>query len=97
MHTKAIESGPEDVGGHVTRGSAYVKSNQYHQGIADLNKARELDSKHGLAYSNRAIALLATGEYEEAWDDARQAQKLGIQLDIDILKDLRGASRKANR
>jgi len=60
--------------------------------ISDYTKAIEIDPKYAAAYYNRRNVYYCKGEYDKAWEDIHQAEKLGHKISPGFLKNLREAS-----
>ena len=61
---------PHSADTYITRGTAYLKNNNYDLAIADFSKAIELEPETLLAYKNRGIAYYITrANFTEPVDD----------------------------
>jgi Tfp pilus assembly protein PilF len=78
---------------YIKQGMDHADKWQYDQAIADFNKALEINPRYAEAYYGRSLAHGSKGEFEKAWEDVRQAQRLGYKVDPDILRTMRKASR----
>ena len=55
----------------------------------------ELAPHYPGAYTNRAIAHYARGDYDAAWSDVKTRQRLGGKMNPEFLRLLRNASPQA--
>jgi type IV pilus biogenesis/stability protein PilW len=86
---KALRLDPRQASAYANRGIVYFEKGQIDRAITDLTKALEIDSGVAPAYEARAKAYTNQGEYQKAWQDVDRAQKLGMKVDQDFLRDLR--------
>ena len=90
--SKAIEINPRLAHAYNNRGWAYIKKWKYDQAISDFNKTIEIDPRFAEAYFYRAVVYSLVEEYGKALLDVMKAQKLGYQIPIEFLDDLRKAT-----
>ncbi len=62
------------------------------QTLSDCNKAIKIYSELGIAYSNRARVYCKLKEYDKAWADVHEAEKLKYSVTPDFLAELKKAS-----
>jgi tetratricopeptide (TPR) repeat protein len=86
--TEAIRLNPKLIKAYVNRGVAYIGIDRYELAIADFTAVIKLDPKNGKAYNNRAVAHWRAGERQKARADAQEAQKLGISVNPEFLKQI---------
>ena len=89
--TKAIELDPTSAEAYFTRGVAYSEKDLDQEAIADCTKAIELDPALGEAWACRAFMYYENGDYDRAWRDVKQCQKLGTKVDPRFLSLLERA------
>lgn len=70
----------ESARSYYDRGKASAAKGGFHEAIADLTKAIELDPNFADAYSNRGRARFATGDYPRAIADCTKAIELDPKL-----------------
>jgi len=87
--TKAIEINPKNSDAYMSRGNAYDSTGLHDQAITDFTAAIKINPRNPLAYFNRAVAYFLKNDFDRAWDDVRQAQKLGHEVMPEFLEDLR--------
>jgi tetratricopeptide (TPR) repeat protein len=91
--SKAIELNPTYKRAYLNRGLGYQTLGQFDEAIADYTTLMELDpSDAKLVLDRRAELYLKTGRFDEAWEDARRAESLGIALKPELLEEIRKAS-----
>jgi tetratricopeptide (TPR) repeat protein len=73
-------------------GVAWAKEGWLDFAISYFTKALEIDPRYAEAYDNRAKAYFVTKEFDNAWSDVRQAQRLGFKTEPAFLQALRQAS-----
>ena len=61
--SQAIRLDPSDVRTYVRRARARIESREYDQGIADFDKAIELDPKSAVYFNNRGCAWAKKKEF----------------------------------
>lgn len=73
-------------------GNACLNEGKYDKAVALYTAAIGLKPNFGTAYYSRAIAYYHQRQYHNAWNDVRQAQNLGREVDANFLKLLKKAS-----
>lgn len=73
-------------------GNEFLQKRRYDEAIAYYNQALREKPFFPSAYVGRAMAFYYKGQYDYAWQDVRQAQSLGREIDPKFLKDLKKAS-----
>lgn len=68
-YRSALAIKPEDVEAHNNLGLALSDLNRQAEAIAHLDRALALRPEFADAHWNRGLALLATGDYENGWDE----------------------------
>lgn len=92
-YTKAMEFNPTNFGLYLNRGYAYTSKNGVSDlAVADFLKAIELNPTYAGTYDGLARAYYQKKDYTKAWDNLRQAKKLGSQAAPDFLAMLEKAS-----
>lgn len=82
----------DPIWGYSMRGMAYRKKGDLVNAISDCTKCIEIDPRRGASYSNRSYAYFDKGDYDKAWADVHQAEKLGYKIDPEFLAKLKKAS-----
>jgi Flp pilus assembly protein TadD len=90
--SQVIEIRPESIDACIGRGLIHVTGERYDDAIADFTKAIEIDPTCVEAYVRRGMIRYAKGENEEAWEDIRKLQSLGVPAPSGFLLALRGES-----
>ncbi len=62
---------------------------KYEEAVADYTKAIELNPKYGLAYFNRAVARLKTGDRDGSVEDLKSSARLGNKDARETLTELK--------
>jgi tetratricopeptide (TPR) repeat protein len=87
--SKALEIDPRLAHAYNNRGWAYIKMEQYDEAVSDFNKTIEIDPRLAEVYFYRAIVYSLLEEYDKALLDAIKAQKLGYQIPVEFIDNLR--------
>ena len=66
---RALELVPNNPGSLLNRGNAKRELRDYAGALTDFEKAIEIDPEFGSAHFNRAVILLKTGRWSEAWPE----------------------------
>ena len=69
--------------------TADVLFNQIDRAISDFTKTIEINPRDALAYANRGEGYFSKKKYDEARNDFRKAQALGLKIDPKFLEMLR--------
>jgi tetratricopeptide (TPR) repeat protein len=85
----AVEINPHSLEAYFNRGVTYFVLNEYEKAIADYTHALSIDPNNVRAYKNRARSYLLAKDYEKAWEDVKQLERLGSEVDADLLEELR--------
>ena len=88
-YTKALELNPRLAKVYDARGLARAAQGDFDRAVSNFTVAIGLELLEPRFYLHRASAYRNKGLYEQAWQDVRQAQKLGLQAEPDFLKRLR--------
>ena len=64
--TQAIERNPQDAEAWFRRGNARSNQGRYEDAVSDMTRVIALDSENCLAWNNRGIAYLCTGDAASA-------------------------------
>jgi len=91
-YTKSIEINPKEYKVYLNRGNYYFKKGKLDQAISDYTKAIEINSYEGLIYYNRGFAYFAKKDYGKCWADVNKAEKLGLHISSDFVKQLEEAT-----
>jgi tetratricopeptide (TPR) repeat protein len=83
---KVLELSPDNIDAITDIGIAYFKKNEFKTAIASLTTAINKSPGNGRAYYLRALCYAGTKDYDKALDDAKQAQKLGLNVDESLVK-----------
>jgi tetratricopeptide (TPR) repeat protein len=89
-YTKAIELDPSRAYGG--RGAVWLMMMATDPAIKDLTKAIELGSQDARVYKDRAFLHWFYRDYEKAWADVNECERLGGKVDPEFLAELRKAS-----
>ena len=60
--------------------------------ISDYNKSIKISPYYPETYASRALVYFYKAEYDKAWKDVHQAQKLGLDTQPEFLAELRQVS-----
>ncbi len=91
---RALEINPASLQVYNNRGLTFGLMGEHNKAICDFTKVLEFYPGYARAYNNRARAYFMIKEYAKARMDVREAQRLGLQVDPDFLKDIRQYSHK---
>jgi len=80
MFTRAHDEGYDPVRTYLSRGAAYLKSEEYDKAIDDFSAVIALDPANGRGYYYRGIALMDKGDFEHALEDLDHAIVLNHEL-----------------
>ncbi len=86
--TKAIDLDPQMIDAYLSRGKAYMYTNQFEKAAADYSKVVELDPKNPDACYNTASLYLEIKNYDKAWEYYHKAKNLGANMDPEFVKEL---------
>jgi tetratricopeptide (TPR) repeat protein len=89
---RAIYLDPGDSTLYVNLGNAYASNDNFARAFYSYNEALKIDPKNGEAYYNRAVAYLLKKEYNNAWQDVYNAEKLGWEVNPGFLEELKKVS-----
>ncbi|NOT76162.1 MAG: tetratricopeptide repeat protein [Cyclobacteriaceae bacterium] len=78
-YSKAIELDDTNEKSWVSHGNVLSKLHRWNEAIEDYSIAISLASDYGLAYYNQAIAYQSTGKLDEACNDLKKAESLGVK------------------
>lgn len=92
-YSKAIEANPNDDAAYNNRGLALGKMMENaDMALSDFNKAIEINPRCGAAYINRAAIYFYKKQYDEAWEDVRRGNALGVKINPEFTEMLEEAS-----
>jgi Tfp pilus assembly protein PilF len=74
--SRALESDPEYILAHITRGVAYMKTDRTDLAVGDFDKVIEADPEYARAYHLRGVAYSELGEPEKSLQDFDKAIEL---------------------
>lgn len=77
---------------HSNLGLVYAALGNDNQALACYNRALELSPDDVETFANRAQTFLHLRQYDNAWEDVRQAEALGAKIDSKFIADLKSAS-----
>lgn len=63
---------------YASRGSCYLRKNQYEEALADFDYSLKLNKNKGAVYANRGLALYNLKRADEACESWKKASELGI-------------------
>ncbi len=89
---KAIQLKPDSVEVYVNRGNVLALMGRNREAISDYAAALRLRPDDPDVYANRALAYYNVRDYERAWADVRECQRLGRNPDPQFLSLLESAS-----
>lgn len=92
--SRAVDLNPNDPQAFFNRGQTLAKEEKLHEAVNDLSRAIVLKPEYGKAYNLRAVAYYHLKEYDKAWADVRKAEELGVNVNLDFINDLMGASNR---
>jgi len=90
--TRAIIFDPTNAHYFRVRGYYNLEFKRYEPALSDLNRAVQLRPNYVEAIKGRVIATMNLQRFDEAWEDARELEKLGSPLDAPSLEQLKNAS-----
>jgi tetratricopeptide (TPR) repeat protein len=70
-------------------GSAYFRSERFADAEREYKTTLAADPKSGEAYSNLAVVYLYTGQYQEAENAVKAAEKTGFKVNPSLKEDIR--------
>lgn len=73
LFTRAFEEGDEPVMTLLSRGAAYMRTEDFDRAVADFSSALKLDPQNERALYYRGLAHLNKGDFEKAADDLNRA------------------------
>lgn len=88
-YTRALELNPRLAEVYDARGLARTAQGDFDRAISNFTVAIGIEPRNAKVYFHRATAYRNKGLYEQAWQDVRKAQNLGLQIDPEFLKNLR--------
>ena len=91
---KAIAINPLYAEAYNNRGNLYYQQGNFTQAISDYNKAIAINSSYAEAYSNRGSAYYMIKEYDKAWIDVYNAERLGCMFNPGLFNALKKASER---
>jgi len=78
------------------RGIIYVKQGNFIQAISDYTQAIAINPNYAEAYLNRGLAYYLAKEYDKAWLDEHEVERLGYAVHPEFLNALKEASGRSN-
>lgn len=91
-YTKAIDFNPQYTSAYTNRATVYGRQGKFPEAIADYNKSIELNPKFAPAFEYRAVSYYNLKQYQKAWDDVHQVERLGAAVNPEFIKVLKNAS-----
>jgi len=88
---KAVKLDPQNTDAYTNLGYIYAKENKLDEAINYLSQAIIFNPKLAVAYNNRAILYYQLKKYDESWQDVKQVEGLGYQVDAKFLVNLKKA------
>lgn len=86
-YTESISLNPEASASFNNRGFELLRTCEIEHAIRDFDSAIERDSRDGMAFFNRATALMASSRWEESMNDLTTARNLGFDVDKNFYED----------
>lgn len=92
-YSKAVRIKPDYWEAYYNRGFTYTEYlKEYQKAVGDYTKALELKSDLVRGYHNRAVAWFFLQQYDKAWDDVAQCQRMGVNPHPRFIEALKRAS-----
>lgn len=74
-----LASNPDIPSALILRGCAYNDKGEYDKALTDFDKSISLNSKDGLAYFNRGVSKAKLGDFKNAIEDFKIAEKIKLE------------------
>jgi tetratricopeptide (TPR) repeat protein len=89
QYEKAVGLKPDDATIHYNLGTVYLKKEDYESAVAEYKKAIEIEPKMGDAHNGLAFGYYSLKEYDSAWAHIEVAEELGIDLDKELVAEVK--------
>lgn len=86
QYKKAVQVKPDNSSIYYNLGAAYSNKADYEQAADEYLMALEIDPKMADAYNGLAFVFYKLKEYESAWKHIKIAERLGAEINKDILE-----------